>query len=96
MATHCRREAAAALRGIHARLWLLFPGGGGDAQHGAAYVRLLRSLPGWGEKVSAFLISPGLTCMLFTHQQRCMALLALPSLRSIAHSWSTGPAGAFG
>ena len=51
LAAHCRREAAAALRGIHARLWLLFPGDGGDAQHGAAYVRLLRSLPRGGDKV---------------------------------------------
>ena len=51
LAAYGRREAAAALRGIHARLWLLFPGGGGDAQHGAAYVRLLRTLPRRGDKV---------------------------------------------
>ncbi|KAK9821745.1 hypothetical protein WJX81_001738 [Elliptochloris bilobata] len=50
-----RREAAAALHGIHARLWLLFPGAGSDALHGAAYVRLLRSLPRGGDKVLAIL-----------------------------------------
>lgn len=53
----CRREAAAGLLGIHARIWLLFPRAAGAgaqqqeaAQGRAAYVRLVRSLPRSGDK----------------------------------------------
>ncbi len=74
LAARRRREAAAALRGIHARLWLLFPGGGGDAQHSAAYVRLLRGLPRAGEKVDRAPLLR-LTRMWLAHQ------------RSAGHTW---------